>query len=231
MFLIFAPSSRMGSRAASLHSAVRSLPEYPSVKRTRSWNWRSVILCFWEVSKFFIRESLVSASGSGTYTRFTSRLRAASSNSSGLFVAPITRTRSSDDDKTPSNCTRNSVLSRRLASCSEEDRSVNMESISSIKITEGCSDAARPNSALIIFSLSPTHFETRFEALILKKVARASDANALASMVLPVPGGPNNSIPFAGDRRPVNSSGLKLGNMTISLRMRLASFSPAISSQ
>ena len=47
-----------------------------------------------------------------------------------LFVAPMTTTRSKPE-ATPSNWTRNSVFSRRLASCSPELRSDRMLSISS----------------------------------------------------------------------------------------------------
>jgi len=47
-----------------------------------------------------------------------------------LLVAPMTTTRS-EPEATPSNWTRNSVFSRRLASCSPELRSDKMLSISS----------------------------------------------------------------------------------------------------
>lgn len=48
------------------------------------------------------------------------------------------------------------------------------------------------------FSESPRHLLTSVEADILKKVVRHSVATALANMVLPVPGGPCNRIPFQG---------------------------------
>ena len=40
---------------------------------------------------------------------------------------------------------------------------------------------------------------------MLKNVALLSVATALANIVLPLPGGPNNSNPRAGARRPVNN--------------------------
>ena len=40
-----------------------------------------------------------------------------------------------------------------------------------------------------------THFDVKDEAEMLKKVASDSEATAFASMVLPVPGGPNKSKP------------------------------------
>ena len=43
---------------------------------------------------------------------------------------------------------------------------------------------------LTIFSLSPLYLEPKVEADTLKKVVLHSEATALASIVLPVPGGP-----------------------------------------
>lgn len=60
---------------------------------------------------------------------------------------------------------------------------------------------------LTSFSESPLHFEMMELALMLKKVVLHSVATALASSVLPVPGGPYSSTPFHGVRRPVNSCG------------------------
>jgi len=40
-----------------------------------------------------------------------------------------------------------------------------------------------------------THFDVKEEAETLKNVASDSDATALASMVFPLPGGPNKSRP------------------------------------
>uniref|UniRef100_A0A336KSM0 CSON014564 protein n=1 Tax=Culicoides sonorensis TaxID=179676 RepID=A0A336KSM0_CULSO len=54
-----------------------------------------------------------------------------------------------------------------------------------------------------IFSDSPSHLETRSELDTEKKVELlASVATALAKYDLPVPGGPNNKIPFHGTRFP-----------------------------
>ena len=44
---------------------------------------------------------------------------------------------------------------------------------------------------------------TTEEAEMLKKVVLHSVATARASMVLPVPGGPYNRMPFHGEHRPV----------------------------
>ncbi|KAH3868643.1 hypothetical protein DPMN_031794 [Dreissena polymorpha] len=50
-----------------------------------------------------------------------------------------------------------------------------------------------------------THLEVKLEALMLKNVALDSFATAFASIVLPLPGGPNNNIPRAGALRPLNN--------------------------
>lgn len=43
--------------------------------------------------------------------------------------------------------------------------------------------------------LRPTHFDVKEEAETLKNVASDSDATAFASIVFPLPGGPNKSNP------------------------------------
>ena len=60
-------------------------------------------------------------------------------------------------------------------------------------------------SVSVSFSPSPTYFEVRLAALMLKKVALDSLATAFASIGFPLPRGPNNSRPRAGARRPVYS--------------------------
>lgn len=64
----------------------------------------------------------------------------------------------------------------------------------------------------------------------LKTLTWHSVATARASNVLPFPGGPNNSKPLAGVRNPVNNSGRKEGNITISCNACLAVSCPTISS-
>ena len=77
-------------------------------------------------------------------------------------------------------------------------------STSSMKMTEGCMQRASSNRVLTSISLSPTYLLVREEAEILKKVAFTLLATALPSMVLPVPGGPNSSMPLAGVLGPCN---------------------------
>ena len=106
----------------------------------------------------------------------------------------------------PSNCTRNSVFSRFIASPSLLDLEDNNESTSSIKMMHGCISRAMLNSARTIFSPSPTHFEVRDDADILKNFASGiSAANAFAKSVFPFPGGPYRSKPFGGALIPENA--------------------------
>ena len=65
---------------------------------------------------------------------------------------------------------------------------------------------------MINFSDSPLHFDTIVAALILKNVVLISVATALAKRVLPVPGGPNNNIPFQGSNKPVKKWGYFIGH-------------------
>lgn len=55
---------------------------------------------------------------------------------------------------------------------------------------------------LTSFSLSPRHLLMMLLALMLKKVVEHSVATALASSVLPVPGGPYSRMPFQGASKP-----------------------------
>ena len=77
-----------------------------------------------------------------------------------------------------------------------------------MKIIDGWHCLAAANKALTSFSPSPTYLLVRLLALMLKNEELDSDATALANIVLPFPGGPNNNKPLVGVRSPVNNSGL-----------------------
>ena len=64
---------------------------------------------------------------------------------------------------------------------------------------------ASVKTARMYRSPSPNHLDATELMETLRKLAPASVATALASMVLPVPGGPNSKIP-CGDRIPAMSS-------------------------
>lgn len=89
--------------------------------------------------KRFMNYRLPSAFGKGIYNLFTKRLRAASSRSSGLLVAPIINMREFSPPKelAPSNYTKNSVFIRLEDSISLSFLEHSKESISSIKTTVG----------------------------------------------------------------------------------------------
>src|SRR5205809_567804 len=127
---------------------------------------------------------------------------------------------------------RNSDFDRRDTSASPaEERDERSESISSTNMIDGAIAFASPKRARTSFSLSPCHLEVKLDADIEKKVDFDSVATALASIVLPVPGGPNRSIPLAGSRRPMKRSGRRNGYTTASLRAFLAVSNPVTSSQ
>lgn len=66
---------------------------------------------------------------------------------------------------------------------------------------------------------------------MVKKVVFALVATALASIVLPVPGGPKSKTPRQGWTNPTNNSGSSNGSSTASFNKRLASTLPAMSYQ
>lgn len=127
---------------------------------------------------------------------------------------------------------RNSVLILRVASCSPDpDRCDKRLSISSTKMMLGARARAKPNRALTSFSDSPRNLLVKLLAEMEKNVDRDSVATARASIVLPVPGGPNKSMPLVGSRRPMKRSGLRKGYTTASRNAALAISKPAISLQ
>lgn len=81
------------------------------------------------------------------------------------------------------------------------------------------------------FSESPRHLLTMVLADILKNVVELSVATALASRVLPVPGGPNRSKPRQGVSTPWNNAGYLVGYTTASFSNRFGSSRPFTSLQ
>ena len=72
----------------------------------------------------------------------------------------------------------------------------------------------RINITLTIFSESPFHLLAKLDAETLKNIL--FEAIAFASKVFPVPGGPNNKIPFIAFLIPLKNSGIILGRRTAS---------------
>jgi hypothetical protein len=91
---------------------------------------------------------LDSSSGGPTYTCLLNLLKAARSSYLGRLVAPIRITLHFSN---ASNWMRNSVLRRLVASLSDYDLAVRMESISSIKTMDGAVFLADSNIFFSIF--------------------------------------------------------------------------------
>ncbi len=100
-----------------------------------------------------------------------------------------------------------------------------------MKMIAGAFLRASPNSRRMRAAPRPANISTNDAADCEKNCAPDSCATALASSVLPVPGGPCSSTP-AGTRAPsfVNSFGSRR-NSTTSRSSSLASSTPAMSSQ
>mmetsp|Transcript_25827 Transcript_25827/g.46764 ORF Transcript_25827/g.46764 Transcript_25827/m.46764 type:complete len:202 (+) Transcript_25827:501-1106(+) len=149
----------------------------------------------------------VSKSGKSTRMRRGNRRRTASSKSKGRLVDPMTMTRSDPaspfplvPEFKPSHSLIMVVLTLVKVPCAESSelpsRDESNESTSSMKITHGANRRANVNTALAFFSDSPNHLFSTDDASTLKKLAPPSVATAFASIVLPVPGGPNRSTPL-----------------------------------
>jgi len=95
----------------------------------------------------------------------------------------------------------NSAFIIPVASLSLFVRSRRNESISSMKMMLGCVLRARLKSPATSLFDSPNHLFMRTDAAMLIKVAPDSFASALASMVLPQPGGPKRRTPLGAPRR------------------------------
>ena len=93
----------------------------------------------------------------------------------------------------------------------------------------GAFSLASSNTSRTNLAPSPMYFLTNSEATTLMKVALVSFATALASKVLPVPGGPYNNTPLGGSI-PIfsNNSGSVKGNSTVSLTSLICSSKPPI---
>mmetsp|Transcript_1818 Transcript_1818/g.5290 ORF Transcript_1818/g.5290 Transcript_1818/m.5290 type:complete len:226 (+) Transcript_1818:1366-2043(+) len=182
----------------------------------------------------FKMRARLGASGRSTSRRRGRRRTTASSRSPGRLVAASTSTRSLLLVRSPSQLLMNSFLIFRMASCSLLlSRRDSIESTSSMKMTAGARRCARLKRAFTYFSPSPNHLEASADMLMLRKLAPDSAATALASIVLPVPGGPNRRTPLVGlVRAPrLKSSGRCSGSITTSRRDALTASRAPMSSK
>mmetsp|Transcript_46420 Transcript_46420/g.104849 ORF Transcript_46420/g.104849 Transcript_46420/m.104849 type:complete len:204 (+) Transcript_46420:818-1429(+) len=182
---------------ASRHTSLMSDPVYPS---SLSATWVRLTS---GARRFLAREtrstaSRVARSGKSTRMRRGSRRRTASSRSKGRLVEAMTTTRSLVVRR-PSHSCISVVFTDVRVPCEDSSppsRLLRIESTSSMYTTQGARRRARVKTARAFFSDSPSHLFSMDEASTLKKVAPPSVATALASMVLPVPGGPKSKTPL-----------------------------------
>ena len=152
--------------------------------------------------------TLASSLGRGNSIFLSSRpdLIKAGSSTSGLLVAQITLISSlgenlHKDILYPSRWLSNSnmVLWTSLSpDLSLSNLLVPIASISSMKMIVGAFSLAMAKASLTILGPSPMYIWTKFEPANFKNVALVWPAQALAIMVLPVPGGPNIRHPLGG---------------------------------
>mmetsp|Transcript_27235 Transcript_27235/g.70552 ORF Transcript_27235/g.70552 Transcript_27235/m.70552 type:complete len:209 (-) Transcript_27235:1849-2475(-) len=185
-------ASRIAQRAARFATSAQSAPLKPGVHRanksrstsSETGEFRSAAL------KTAARDA---SSGSGMYTNVSRRPGRviAASRTSGLFVAPMTKT--SFRAPTPSISVRIWLMTRSPASEAPpwpEPRCFAMASISSKKRMHGADARAFSKRALTLASDSPNHIVKSSGPLMDTKFAPHSWATAWANKVLPHPGGP-----------------------------------------
>mmetsp|Transcript_30896 Transcript_30896/g.71975 ORF Transcript_30896/g.71975 Transcript_30896/m.71975 type:complete len:235 (-) Transcript_30896:443-1147(-) len=149
------------------------------------------------------------------------------SSTSGKLVAPMTMTPSFW--LKPSNSTSNWLSVIFIACWSLGLRCEPIASISSMKMMHGASARACAKRSRTRLGPTPTNISMKSEPEMLRKGTDASPAVALASSVLPVPGGPTSSAPL-GMRAPSFANfSESLRNLTNSAISSLASSQPATS--
>mmetsp|Transcript_15987 Transcript_15987/g.34543 ORF Transcript_15987/g.34543 Transcript_15987/m.34543 type:complete len:320 (+) Transcript_15987:2096-3055(+) len=227
---------RPASRAASFTRLARSAPVKPVVPeamsvtltlpasgRPRRLRW-TLRIC-----------SRPMRSGRSTDTRRSNRpgRSNAGSSTSGLLVAAMQMTTLSLSLSKPSSsvsswfsvCSRSSLptLRRRMS------RPLATASISSMNTMAGASLRAEAKSSRTRMAPMPTYSSTNSDAEMLKKGTSASPATALASRVLPVPGGPTSSTPLGGRAPSLEKRSGARRYSTISASSSFASSTPATS--
>mmetsp|Transcript_33786 Transcript_33786/g.85129 ORF Transcript_33786/g.85129 Transcript_33786/m.85129 type:complete len:309 (+) Transcript_33786:962-1888(+) len=218
-------SSRTGRMPAAVASRRRSLPLKPSAPlATASSDTSSPSRSPLRMARRISTRAPVS--GRSQKTRRLKRRSTASSRSCGLLVAARTITREAlPAEAMPSHCDMNSFFSSRVASCSDMPlRRLSSASTSSTNMQHGDSLCARLKAARTKRLASPIHLDTSALGESTRNEAPHSAATARASIVLPVPGGPNSSTPRHGAlsrRLRKKRSGCSSGSCTAS---RSASF-------
>ena len=178
-----------------------SAPEAPEAMRAMTWKSTSGVVLILRACTFKMA-SRPCKSGSSTGTRRSKRPGrvSAGSSASGRLVAArmITPLLPSKPSISVSSWFR--VCSRSsLPPMLPLLRFWPMASISSINTMQGAFSLACLNRSRTLLAPIPTNISTNSEPEMEKKGTLASPATALASMVLPVPGGPTSSTPLGMD--------------------------------
>mmetsp|Transcript_18454 Transcript_18454/g.46692 ORF Transcript_18454/g.46692 Transcript_18454/m.46692 type:complete len:438 (-) Transcript_18454:390-1703(-) len=222
---------RPARMAASFSRLDRSAPAKPGVRMATSLRSTSS-------SSFLLRECTCRMarrpfwSGTSTDTWRSKRpgRSSAESSTSGRFVAASTMTPVLPSKPSISVSSWFRVCSRSsLPPPMPVPRERPTASISSTNTRQGAFSLAFLNRSRTRDAPTPTNISTNSEPEMEKKGTPASPAMALASRVLPVPGGPTSRQPL-GMRAPtaVKRSG-RFRNSTISMKSCLASSTPATS--
>ena len=191
--------ARTARSAASLTMLASSAPDAPAAMRaialkSRPGSHLTFLACTRRIASRPMR------SGSSTGTRRSKRpgRSSAGSSDSGRLVAarmttPLLPSKPSISVKSWLRvCSRSSLPPMALA----PSRFLPMVSISSIKTIQGAFSLACLNRSRTLAAPMPTNISTNSEPEIEKKGTLASPATALASSVLPVPGGPTSRAPL-----------------------------------
>mmetsp|Transcript_13059 Transcript_13059/g.33540 ORF Transcript_13059/g.33540 Transcript_13059/m.33540 type:complete len:305 (+) Transcript_13059:600-1514(+) len=181
--------------AAILTTLDRSAPEKPGVPLatiSTSTPGASGTFLRWSL-RIWVRP-LTSGLGTTTWrSNLPGRVRALSSTS-GKFVAAMTTMPSAE--LKPSISDRSWLSVMRMYCWSLGFLLAPIASISSIKMMQGLRFLADSNRSLTLLAPTPTYISSNSLPDAKKKGTPASPAMALASSVLPVPGGPMRSTPL-----------------------------------
>eukprot|EP01139_Manchomonas_bermudensis_P015149 Amastigsp_a509598_547.p2 type:complete len:203 gc:universal Amastigsp_a509598_547:90-698(+) len=184
--------ARIANMPASVHTERMSAPVELGQRRASSSKRmsRSQFMLFAWMVKMCVRPSRSGSPNSILRSRRPGRSRAGS-RVSMRFVAMMTLTLTvgSKPSIWLSSSSRMRWTSRSAPVC-ESKRLVPIASISSMKMIEGAFSRARRNTSRTMRGPSPRYFCTNSEPTTRMNDALVWCATALASMVLPVPGGP-----------------------------------------
>mmetsp|Transcript_15960 Transcript_15960/g.48738 ORF Transcript_15960/g.48738 Transcript_15960/m.48738 type:complete len:276 (+) Transcript_15960:612-1439(+) len=237
--LMAVPSRRSASMPASTHTALSCAPLKSSQDRASSSKFTSSWSTF--IFREWMRMMRERASSEGCGSSILRSRRpdrsSAGSSVSGRFVAAMTLMLSLLEK--PSSCESSSSMVRctsRSPLCSPPKRFVPMASSSSMKMMAPLRPSfsilslASSKASRTILAPSPMNICTSCGPLSLRKTASVWFAQARASSVLPVPGGPCSRTPLGG-RTPMvsNISLCVMGSTTASMSSWICLSQPPMS--